>query len=67
MAKKKNAHGGAREGAGRPPANGEGKTKVVAASVPESLADDLDGFAAEKGWNRSQAITEAIRTLLKRK
>ena len=67
MGKKKKPHGGAREGAGRKPTNPEGRTVVVAASVPGELVDQLDGLAAKKGWNRSRAITEAIRGLLDRK
>ena len=65
MAKKKKSHGGSREGAGRRPKNPEGATKTVAASVPESLIERLDEYAESKGWNRSKAITEAIRKLLK--
>ena len=65
MAKKK-AHGGARKGAGRKPTNPEGSTKTIAASVPEPLVERLDAFAEKKGWNRSQAITQAIRKLLSR-
>ena len=64
MAKKKKAHGGRREGAGRPIADPEGKTVIVAASVPGELAERLDAFAARMTWNRSKAITEAIRGLL---
>jgi metal-responsive CopG/Arc/MetJ family transcriptional regulator len=63
---KKAQHGGKRKGAGRPPKEGV-KTVVIAASVPETLAGDLDGFAQAKGWSRSKAVTEAIRGLLKRK
>jgi metal-responsive CopG/Arc/MetJ family transcriptional regulator len=40
---------------------------VIAASVPETLATDLDSFAKAKGWSRSRAVTEALRGLLKRK
>jgi ribbon-helix-helix CopG family protein len=64
---KKTVHGGKRKGAGRKPANPEGATVVVAASVPEALATALDELADARGWNRSRAITEAIRGLLKRK
>jgi hypothetical protein len=64
MAKKKQ-HGGKRKGAGRKIANPtEGKVTVIAASVPSGLIDELDGLATERGWNRSQAITEAVRKLL---
>jgi hypothetical protein len=65
MAKKK-AWGGKRKGAGRPPKQ-EGKTVVIAASVPETLATDLDRFAKAKGWTRSKAVTEALTGLLKRR
>lgn len=63
---KKLSHGGKRKGAGRPPSTGE-KTVVVAVSVPESLASDLNSFAKAKGWSRSKVVTEALRGLLKRK
>jgi hypothetical protein len=63
MAKKK-AHGGKRPGAGRKVVNPEGRTIPVAAGVPGELVERLDELAAERGWNRSQAITEAIRGLL---
>jgi len=62
MAKKK-AHGGKRKGAGRKPGP-EGRTVVLAASVPSELVELLDGLATKRGWNRSQAVTEAIRGLL---
>jgi hypothetical protein len=64
---KKLAHGGKRDGAGRPPANPEGKTITLAASVPEALAADLDAYAEAQGWSRSRAVTEAIRKLLGRR
>jgi hypothetical protein len=57
-------HGGKRKGAGRKPANPEGRTVTVAASVPEGLVEQLGKLAEKKGWNRSQSITEAIRRLL---
>ena len=65
MAKKK--HGGARKGAGRPIANREGRTVTIAASVPESLAASLDELATVRGWNRSKAVTEALRKFLSQK
>ena len=65
MAKKKQ-HGGRRVGAGRKPVNPEGTTKTLAVSVPESLIVALDELAQHKGWNRSEAVTEAIRGLLRR-
>lgn len=64
---KKAKHGGRRPGAGRKLANPEGATITVAASVPKTLVDALDSFAMSEGWNRSRAVTEAIRLLLKRK
>lgn len=60
------SHGGSRDGAGRKPANAEGATKIIAASVPESLVERLDRYAEKKGWNRSKAITDAIRKMLAR-
>ena len=63
---KKKTHGGSRKGAGRKLANPEGATKTIAASVPEALVEQLDDFAEKKGWNRSQAITQAIRKLVGR-
>jgi hypothetical protein len=62
----KKAWGGKRPGAGRKP-GAEGRTVLITASVPESLVTGLDELAESEGWNRSQAITEAIRGLLKRK
>ena len=64
---KKNIHGGARKGAGRKPTNPEGKTVTVTATIPKALKDALDKFAAQKDWNRSQAVTEAIRRLVSAK
>jgi hypothetical protein len=63
---KKKAWGGKREGAGRPPKE-DGKTVVIAASVPNDLATSLDSFAKARGWSRSKAVTEALRKLLGRK
>ncbi len=63
---KKAQHGGNRNGAGRPPKT-DGKTVVIAASVPEDVAADLDSFAKAEGRTRSKAVTEALRGLLKRK
>jgi hypothetical protein len=67
MAKKKPAHGGAREGAGRKPEAPEGRTVTLAASVPEGLVTELRARAAAEGWSVSKAVTEAIRGLLARK
>ena len=65
MAKKtKKSHGGHRSGAGRKPVNSEGKTVVIAASVPSELVDKMDALREQHDWNRSQAVTEAIRQLV---
>lgn len=63
MAKKKPQRGGARKGAGRK-VGPDGPSVVVAASVPETLVERLDAHAKQEGWNRSQAVTEAIRRLV---
>jgi hypothetical protein len=61
-------HGGKRPGAGRPIRNPEeGRVMVLAASVPEALVAQLDELAGQRGWNRSEAVTEAIRRLVKAK
>lgn len=41
-------------------------TITVGAKVPAVLLERLDAVANKRGWNRSEAITEAIRWLLKR-
>jgi metal-responsive CopG/Arc/MetJ family transcriptional regulator len=40
---------------------------LVAVTIPESLMGSLDALAAEREWNRSEAITEAVRRLVKAK
>lgn len=60
---KKRQHGGKRVGAGRKPSP-EGKTVLVGATVPAELVEKLDAFREERGWNRSKAVTEAIRGLV---
>ena len=62
MAKKK-THGGSRKGAGRKVSK-DGPSKTIAASVPEAITKKLDRLAKKMGWNRSQAITEAIKLLI---
>ena len=61
---KQRQHGGKRAGAGRKPVHPEGRTVNLGASVPEGLVEQLDEYAAEHGWNRSEAVTNAIRGLL---
>lgn len=63
MAKAK-THGGKREGAGRP-VNPEGRTVTIAVSVPGALVERLDAYTTEQGCSRSEAVTQAIRGLLK--
>ena len=58
--------GGSRPGAGRKIAHSEGRTIPLVASVPKSLVERMMVIATAKDWNRSQAVTEAIRLLLKR-
>jgi hypothetical protein len=65
MAKKKQL-GGKRKGAGRKVGE-EGPSVIVTASVPSDLVTVFDAYADSKGWGRSKAVTEAIRSLLKRK
>ena len=62
--KKKKQHGGKRRGAGRKPLNPEGTTVHVTASVPARLVAQLEAFAQQNKWSRSEAITRAIRDLL---
>jgi len=63
MAKKKK-RGGKREGAGRPSSNTEGHTVLVAVTVPETLMDRLEGIAEANGWNKSEAVTQAVRAFV---
>lgn len=62
MAKKKQ-HGGKRKGAGRKPSP-DGPAVTVVASVPSRLVEQLDAMADQNGWNRSEAVTTAIRGLV---
>ncbi len=57
--------GGARKGAGRPLDNpDEGRTILVAVTVPADLVEQLDGLVKREGGNRSKTVTDAIRMLL---
>ena len=49
MSKKKSGRGGAREGAGRKPANPEGLTMVVVATIPRTLVESLEAVAKAQG------------------
>ena len=62
---KKLAHGGKRKGAGRPPK--EHKAVTIAVSVPDDVAASLETYREAKGWSRSMAVTEALRSMLKRR
>ncbi len=64
--KKASSRGGVREGAGRKVSD-EGRAVPVSASVPEPIVEALDAIAESKGWNRSRAVTEAIRAYVARK
>lgn len=64
MAKKQ--HGGKRSGSGRKVANPEGPAVVVTASVPGGLVERMNVVAEKRDWSRSEAVTEAIRGLVKR-
>ena len=63
---KKTEWGGKRKGSGRKP-HPDGRTVHLTATVPETLAADLEALAESQGWSRSKAVTEAIRGLLARK
>jgi hypothetical protein len=65
MAKKK-AHGGKRKGAGRKPVDPDEKALLVSVTVPAKLVTQLDELREKRGWNRSQAVTEAIRELVQK-
>jgi len=60
-----NQRGGARVGAGRK-ASADGPSVVIGVSVPSDVMTRVDAVAKAKGWNRSKAITEAAKLLLKR-
>jgi Ribbon-helix-helix protein, copG family len=60
-------HGGKRVGAGRKPIDPDARTVVLAVSVPGSLLERLDRLAVKRGWNRSEAVREAIQAMLARK
>lgn len=55
-------HGGSRPGSGRK-IGPDGPTMLISVTVPKSLVSQLDALADHKGWNRSAAVTEAIRRL----
>lgn len=65
MAKKQ--HGGKRAGSGRKPIDPDQDTVLIAVAMPTGLLESLDAVAEQKGWNRSQAVREAVQALVKRK
>lgn len=62
---RKTSWGGRRTGAGRKVANPEGPAEPVGVSIPVALMAELDAMAKDRDWTRSQAVTEAIRRLVK--
>jgi hypothetical protein len=64
---RKPQHGGKREGAGRKPVAPEEKAITIAVSIHAGLVERLDAVAEQNGWNRSQAVREAVQALVKRK
>ncbi|MCO6044935.1 ribbon-helix-helix domain-containing protein [Aeoliella sp. ICT_H6.2] len=58
MAKKKRPRG-------RPPQHPEGPTNHIAVRVPAALLAKLEVWAAKAEMNQSEAVTEAIRQLVK--
>jgi hypothetical protein len=60
-------HGGKRAGSGRKPIDPDSQTVKIAFNIPESLLERLDALAAKRGWNRAQAVREAIQGLVTRK
>jgi hypothetical protein len=65
MAKTK--HGGKRSGAGRKPIDPDSQSVTIALGVPAALLELLDALAEKQGWNRAEAVREAIRGLVGRK
>jgi len=65
MAKKQ--HGGKRAGSGRKPINPDDPTTIIAVTMPTGLVERLDAVAERHGWNRSEAVREAVQALVKRK
>ena len=59
--KKKNTHGGKREGAGRKPKHED--STMIAARMPAAICAKLDRFAESNGLTRTEALIEAIRRL----
>ena len=59
------AWGGRRAGAGRKIVNPEGAVEAVSVAVPRRLMQTLDKWAGEHELNRSQAVTEAVRRMVK--
>lgn len=62
MAKKKQ-HGGKRPNSGRP-VGAEGKSEIMAVSVPSELLERFDAYRDKLGLSRSKAAQDAIRGML---
>ena len=65
MAKKQ--HGGKRTGSGRKRLESADDTVLIAVAMPTGLVERLDAVAEQEGWNRSEAVREAVQALVKRK
>ena len=64
---KKELRGGKRAGAGRKPINPDDPTTTIAVTMPTGLVERLDAVAEQQGWNRSEAVREAVQALVKRR
>ena len=49
------------------PTLADGPSVVVAVSVPQSIADELDAYVKAQSVSKSAAVVEALRAWLKRK
>jgi metal-responsive CopG/Arc/MetJ family transcriptional regulator len=45
----------------------EERTTTIAVTMPAGLVERLDAVAEQRGWNRSEAVREAVQALVKRK
>ena len=65
MEKKKNSHGGARAGAGRPTISPGQKRVTVTFSMPPELKARLQAEAARRGMSGSELMAEILGRALK--
>lgn len=66
MARKTKPHGGAREGAGRPPIHDEPMGVRLTFRLPQDLAEALDEYAARHGVSHAQAARDLLERALRR-